>query len=191
MSADISSVISIIDSAAVIEGGKGIIKQSGTDMYNGLLQTVLPYVAGNIFNEDVRKQWEKDLRDGEIAWAEKEYPNPEDRVGKIHERGPKKGEWKLSRSPVGVLPNPYTSAKSVIGNAIASGINPLYKGKSALAAETAKKKEVTPIVDDVYAEYNRAQAAFIVALQNIPVEVRKDIWERTISWVEERCSTWF
>jgi hypothetical protein len=86
-----------------------------------------------------------------------------------------------------VLPNPYTSAKSVIGSAIASGINPIDKGKSALSKETAKKKEVTPILDDVYAEYNRAQAEFVAALMNIPVEHRKDNWDGTVVYVSVRC----
>jgi hypothetical protein len=128
----LTDVVNVINNARDVEQSGEINKQASTDMFNGLLGTVEHDV--NLTPEENRKFWESSLRVGEDMWCNENFGDISEAK---HDKGKRAGEWKYRT----ILPNPYTSAKSVIGTAIELGIDPKGKGKTELQKAIKEKKE--------------------------------------------------
>jgi len=125
----IDDIVKVINAAADVQSSSSINKKSTDDMFNGLLATV-PDPDPNMDGERFRAVWENNLRFGEDEWCEQEYGDLKDKAQ--HQGGKRAGEWKYRT----ILPNPYTSAKNVIGKALERGVDVRGKGKSAIQKES-------------------------------------------------------
>lgn len=122
----VENIVNVISNAATLEASKEVTKEASEGMFNGLIATV---ELDNTCSPEVQRvTWESTLRHGEDKWLEDNFSEmPEAK----HKKGKREGQWKYRT----LLPNPYTSAKSVIGNAIEKGISVVGKGKSAIQKE--------------------------------------------------------
>lgn len=115
-----TSVYEIIQDAVIVEKGKGIVKNTTVNFFSSLRTTV----TENKFTS--REAWEEYLKPDEDRWMEDNFgsdPDAKHKGGKV-----RAGTWKY-RS---YMPNPYTSAKSVLGSCLDKGIDVTGRGKSEL-----------------------------------------------------------
>jgi len=140
----LTTVITVIDNARDAEQAGEIGKESTAGVFNGLATTVnVPMFASELDTVERRRAWENSLKPGEDAWCE-------DNFGAVmearHAKGKKAGQWKYRT----ILPNPYTSAKSILGTAIELGINTLGVGKTEIQKAIKKARngtQVDPLIE--------------------------------------------
>ena len=115
-----STVYELINDAVLVEKGKDIVSNTTNNFFANLRSTV----TQNNYTE--REYWEAYLKIDEDKWMEDYHgsdPDAKHPGGKI-----RAGTWKYRT----YLPNPYTSAKSIIGTCLDKGISVEGKTKKEL-----------------------------------------------------------
>jgi len=106
-----STVYELINDALLVEKGKDIVQNTSSNFFASLRGTV---TQNNYTN---REDWEAYLSIDEDKWMEDQYgsdPDAKHKGGAI-----RKGTWKYRT----YLPNPYSSAKSILGTCLDKGIS--------------------------------------------------------------------
>ena len=115
-----STVYELINDAVLVEKGKDIVSNTTNNFFANLRSTI----TQNNFTH--REYWETYLKIDEDKWMEDYHgsdPEAKHTGGKI-----RAGTWKYRT----YLPNPYTSAKSILGTCLDKGISVEGKTKKEL-----------------------------------------------------------
>jgi len=115
-----STVYELINDAVLVEKGKDIVSNTTNNFFANLRSTVTQN------NYTHREEWEAYLKIDEDKWMEDYHgsdPEAKHTGGKI-----RAGTWKYRT----YLPNPYTSAKSILGTCLDKGISVEDKTKKEL-----------------------------------------------------------